>query len=106
MAFEVHKCLGERKMRKMFGLVMAFLFVAVPLMGLSRSAQAALPKVDLVMWHQEGEDTMKRLGIQKLFDDWAKTNAPGSTLSLVNKDTEAPRTEFQTAALTGSGAPH
>src|SRR5258708_8976860 len=93
-------------MRKMFGLVLAFLFVAVPLMGLSRSAQAALPKVDLVMWHQEGEDTMKSLAVQKLFDDWAKTNAPGPTLSLGNKETQSRRTQSQTAPLPGDRAPH
>jgi arabinogalactan oligomer / maltooligosaccharide transport system substrate-binding protein len=96
-------------MRKLIGLL-AVILMAVPLAAVAaapkaNTASAALPKVDLVMWHQEGADVMNTLGIQKIFDDWAAKNAPGSTLKLVNKDTEVLRTDFQAAALAGSGAP-
>jgi maltose-binding protein MalE len=93
--------------RKLAGLALTAIVLAAPLANVQASAnrQAALPKVDLVMWHQEGEDTMKSIGLQKIFDDWAAKNAPGSTLSLVAKDTEKLRTDFQAAALAGSGGP-
>ena len=48
---------------------------------------------------------MKALGVQEIFDKWAAKNAPGSTLTIVQKDNEALRTEFQQAALAGSGGP-
>ncbi|HLY26609.1 MAG TPA: extracellular solute-binding protein [Aggregatilineales bacterium] len=95
-------------MRKLFGFFSLLLAVvmALPLSAVNAAPKSqALPKVDLVMWHQEGADTMKGLGIQKVFDDWAAKNAPGSTLKLVAKDTEVLRTDFQAAALAGSGAP-
>src|SRR5664279_2884869 len=93
-------------MRKLVGLL-AVVLMAVPFAAAAAAPRlsAALPKVDLVMWHQEGADVMTTLGIQKIFDDWAAKNAPGSTLKLVNKDTEVLRTDFQAAALAGSGAP-
>ena len=95
-------------MRKLFPilLVVALIVTVAPFLTATAAPKAAgLPKVDLVMWHQEGEDTMKSLGIQKIFDDWAAKNSPGSTLTLVAKDTENLRTEFQAAALAGSGGP-
>jgi len=92
-------------MRRLFPLLLALILMAVPVAAVSASPRnAGLPKVDLVLWHQEG-DAMKDLGIQKIFDDWAAKNSPGSTLTLVAKDTEALRTEFQAAALAGSGGP-
>src|SRR4051812_15214626 len=92
-------------MRRLFPLLLALIVMAVPLAAVSASPRnAGLPKVDLVLWHQEG-DAMKDLGIQKIFDDWAAKNSAGSTLTLVAKDTEALRTEFQAAALAGSGGP-
>src|SRR5258708_30613412 len=100
----------EKKiMRKLMGLLVA-ITMALPLVGVAAAPKAnkasdSLPKVDLVMWHQEGADVMTTLGIQKIFDDWAAKNAPGSTLKLVAKDTEVLRTDFQAAALAGSGGP-
>ncbi len=96
-------------MRKLMGLLVA-ITMALPLVGVAAAPKAnrasdSLPKVDLVMWHQEGADVMTTLGIQKIFDDWAAKNAPGSTLKLVAKDTEVLRTDFQAAALAGSGGP-
>lgn len=92
-------------MRKLLGVLIA-LVMALPLAAVAAGPKAqALPKVDLIMWHQEGDDVMKTLGVQKIFDDWAAKNAPGSTLQLVAKDTEVLRTDFQAAALAGSGAP-
>ncbi len=86
--------------------VLALLLSSISFLAVTTPAKAqALPKVDLLMWHQEGEPVMKALGVQKIFDDWATKNAPGSTLTLVNKETEALRTEFQAAALAGSGGP-
>src|SRR5260370_42543599 len=96
-------------MRKLMGLLVV-VAMALPLAGVAAApkankASSSLPKVDLVMWHQEGADVMTTLGIQKIFDDWAAKNAPGSTLKLVAKDTEVLRTDFQAAALAGSGGP-
>ncbi len=57
-----------------------------------------LPKADLVLWHQQGDDVIKQLGIAKIFDEWAKTNAPGSTLTLVQKYDDDLTGPFQAAA--------
>lgn len=95
-------------MRKLFPvlIVLALVLSAMPFLAANAAPKAqALPKVKLVMWTKENIDDMKTWGIPKIFDDWAAKNAPGSTLELVNKDVEALRTEFQAAALAGSGAP-
>lgn len=94
-------------MRKLLVVVLTLLLVLTPFAAITNAAPARqeLPKVDLVLWHQEGEDVMKSLNVQGIFDEWAKTNSPGSTLTLVAKDTENLRTEFQSAALAGSGGP-
>lgn len=91
-------------MRRLFALALAaiLLFSALP----RTTVQAdGLPKVDLTMWSKEDDATNKSLGVQKLFDDWAAKNAPGSTLTIVNKSVEDLRTQFQSAALAGSGGP-
>ncbi len=57
--------------------------------------------VDLVMWSQD--ETAIEEEVVAMFDTWAAENAPGSTLEIVHYDTENLRTEFQTAALAGTG---
>jgi arabinogalactan oligomer/maltooligosaccharide transport system substrate-binding protein len=64
-------------------------------------AMATLPAVDLVMWSQD-EPALEE-EIVAMFDAWAETHAPGSTLEITHYDTENLRTEFQTAALAGTG---
>jgi arabinogalactan oligomer/maltooligosaccharide transport system substrate-binding protein len=64
------------------------------------AAQVMAP-VDLVMWSQDQtniEDT-----VMSMFQAWAATNAPGSTLTITHYETEDLRTNFQTAALAGTG---
>jgi len=93
-------------LRKLLGLALSAVVLATPFAAVQAAPrQDALPKVDLVLWHQEGADTMTAIGLQKIFDDWAAKNSPGSTLTLVAKDTEKLRTDFQAAALAGSGGP-
>src|SRR5258708_12023863 len=92
--FENRNLQKEQKiMRKLMGLLVV-VAMALPLAGVAAApkankASSSLPKVDLVMWHQEGADVMTTLGIQKIFDDWAAKNAPRSTLKLLPKNTEA-----------------
>jgi arabinogalactan oligomer / maltooligosaccharide transport system substrate-binding protein len=72
-------------MRITFGLVIAVLIS----LTVGKSATAStLPRVDLVMWYQEEQDVMRKLGIQQIFDSWAAQNAPGSTLTLISKMAE------------------
>lgn len=49
------------------------------------AGRVVLPKVNLILWHQQGEAAMQRLGIGRIFEEWAKVNAPDSTLTLVQK---------------------
>ena len=64
--------------------------------GTARASPAVvtLPRVDLTLWHQQGAQTMAQLGIQKIFDSWAAIHAPGSTLTLVQKDSDDLSTQF------------
>jgi len=77
------------------GLI-ALIVVLIPLQHTlaGSPAQTALPRVNLILWHQQGEITMRNLGIQQIFEAWAKVNAPGSTLTLVQKDADDLNLEF------------
>jgi arabinogalactan oligomer / maltooligosaccharide transport system substrate-binding protein len=84
-----------------------FLIVAVLAMVLGFSAQAfaqdKLPAVDLILWSQDQQ--LDEL-VQKLFDEqWAPEFAPGSTLTIVNAETEEMRNQLLTAGLAGTGLP-
>src|SRR5690242_20264200 len=68
-------------------------------------ARGLLPKADLMLWHSQGEDAMKALGIQQIFDTWAAANAPGSTLTLVQKAEDDLAYDFPTAMKAKSGVP-
>ena len=65
------------------------------------AVEKALAAVDLVMWSQDEPDIEAEVVAK--FDAWAAENAPGSTLEIVHFETEDLRTEFQTAALAGTG---
>jgi maltose-binding protein MalE len=71
----------------------------------ARSTNHQLAAVDLLMWTKESLEFDTAIDIQGAFDTWAAENAPGSTLTIVEKDVEAVRTEFQTVALAGEGVP-
>ncbi|MCB9457221.1 MAG: extracellular solute-binding protein [Anaerolineaceae bacterium] len=66
-------------------------------------AQDAMGPYTLVMWSQDG-DTNNAV-IAGLFEQWAAEFAPGSTLEIVQKETETLRNDLQTAGLAGSGLP-
>jgi arabinogalactan oligomer/maltooligosaccharide transport system substrate-binding protein len=68
---------------------------------MEEEAMDTLAAVDLVMWGQDEPAIEEE--IISMFDAWAETNAPGSTLEVTHYDTENLRTEFQTAALAGTG---
>ncbi len=95
-------------MRKWFPIFLALVLIlgSAPLLAIYAAPKAeALPAVKLVMWTKEAIPDMNTWGIPKIFESWAAKNAPGSTLDLVNKDVETLRTDFQAAALAGTGAP-
>jgi arabinogalactan oligomer/maltooligosaccharide transport system substrate-binding protein len=66
-------------------------------------AQDAMGPYTLVLWSQDG-DTNNEV-IAGLFEQWAAEFAPGSTLEIVQKETETLRNDLQTAGLAGSGLP-
>ncbi|MGV2434701.1 MAG UNVERIFIED_CONTAM: hypothetical protein LVT10_07275 [Anaerolineae bacterium] len=85
-------------------LVVALLLLTVVLGAVSSvGAQDALPAFNLVVWSSDGESNDVVLVEQ--FNVWAETAAPGSTIELVSKETEALRNDILTAGLAGSGLP-
>jgi arabinogalactan oligomer/maltooligosaccharide transport system substrate-binding protein len=102
-----------RKQLKLWGIfaVIAIMLVAAIIPSLAseragtRTSNAQLPAVDLVMWSKESPEFMDTIGFQAAFDAWAAENAPGSTLTVETKDVEVLRTDLQAAALAGEGIP-
>ncbi|MBK8021663.1 MAG: extracellular solute-binding protein [Chloroflexi bacterium] len=84
--------------RKFFVLVM----LVVLAIG-SFSAISAQEAVNLVIWSQDGD--ANNLVLAEQFAAWADANAPGSTLEIVDKETEVLRNDILTAGLAGSGLP-
>ncbi|MBL8132199.1 MAG: extracellular solute-binding protein [Anaerolineae bacterium] len=80
-------------------LLFALLFLLV-LGAVSVSAQDS---VNLVIWSQDGDANNVVLAEQ--FAVWAEAVAPGSTLEIVQKETEVLRNDVLTAGLAGSGLP-
>lgn len=66
-------------------------------------AQDQLPASKLVIWSQDGDTN--NLVLAEQFKIWADTVAPGSTLEIVQKETEVLRNDLLTAGLAGSGLP-
>src|SRR5579864_1744542 len=64
-----------------------------------------MPRADLVLWHSQGEAVMNSLGIQKIFDAWASAHAPGSTLTLVQKEDDDLPVDFPAAVHDKSNPP-
>ncbi len=85
-----------------FGVLLLAMLVAFGSFGFAL-AQDSMEAVDLVLWSQDGDANDVVLAEQ--FAIWAETVAPGSTLEIVSKETEALRTEYEQAALAGSGLP-
>ncbi|MCB9453415.1 MAG: extracellular solute-binding protein [Anaerolineaceae bacterium] len=89
-------------MKTKFVVLMVLALLA--LSGLSIvAAQDAMGPYNLVMWSQDGENN--NAVFMDLFDQWAAEFAPGSTLEIVQKETETLRNDIQTAGLAGSGLP-
>ena len=66
-------------------------------------AQDTMDPVDLVIWSQDGDEN--NLVLSEQFQVWADAVAPGSTLEVVQKETEVLRTDILAAGLAGSGLP-
>ena len=88
-----------------FSKLVVLLVLALLAMGgvVSMMAQDQLPATNLVIWSQDGDSNNEVLAAQ--FQIWADTVAPGSTLEIVQKETEVLRTDLQNAGLAGSGLP-
>ncbi|HUN10430.1 MAG TPA: extracellular solute-binding protein [Aggregatilineales bacterium] len=88
-----------------FSKLVVLLVLALLAMGgvVSVMAQDQLPATNLVIWSQDGDSNNEVLAAQ--FQIWADTVAPGSTLEIVQKETEVLRTDLQNAGLAGSGLP-
>ncbi len=71
----------------------------------SKSNNAQLPAVDLLMWSKEGETFHTDTKMAEAFEVWAAENAPGSTLTIETMDVEALRQDLQATALAGEGLP-
>lgn len=84
-----------------------FVLMLVAMLALSSFgfalAQDAMAPVDLVIWSQDGD--ANNLVLAEQFQIWADTVAPGSTLEIVQKETEVLRTDLLAAGLAGSGLP-
>jgi len=83
------------------------LFLAVLLVTLTGFgivyAQDAIPATNLVIWSQDGDANNVVLAEQ--FQIWADTVSPGSTVEIIQKETEVLRTDLLAAGLAGSGLP-
>lgn len=87
------------------GKSLAFLLVFAIVLGSLgvASAQSPMAAVKLVIWSQDGDDN--NVVLAKQFEVWAEKMAPGSTLEVVQKETEVLRTDLLAAGLAGSGLP-
>src|SRR5215468_3644356 len=89
-------------MRRWFALALLITFS----IAVTRPIHAdTLPRADLVLWHSQGESAMNSLGIQKIFDTWAAAHAPGSTLTLVQKEEDDLPVDFPAAVNDKSNPP-
>ncbi len=88
-----------------YGKLLVFLLVALTAFGSFgfALAQDQMEPVNLVIWSQDGENNDVFLAEQ--FQVWADTVAPGSTLEIVQKETETLRNDVLAAGLAGSGLP-
>jgi arabinogalactan oligomer/maltooligosaccharide transport system substrate-binding protein len=88
-----------------FSKLAVLLVVALLALGsvVSVVAQDQMAPVNLVIWSQDGDTNNEVLAAQ--FQIWADTVAPGSTLEIVQKETETLRTDLTNAGLAGSGLP-
>ena len=77
--------------------------VLLLVVALGATAVAAQDPVNLVIWSQDGDVNNVVLAAQ--FEAWAAEFAPGSTLEVVQKETEVLRNDLLTAGLAGSGLP-
>ncbi len=82
-------------------LLMALFLLVVASFALAACQPAAPEPMELVMWSQDEPAIEEEVAAK--FEAWAAENAPGSTLTITHYDTENLRTEFQTAALAGTG---
>lgn len=89
------------KRNRVLLILMALLVV---MGGISAAAaQDTMDPVSLVLWSQDGD--ANNAVLQEQFAVWAEEVAPGSTLEIVDKETETLRNDLLTAGLAGSGLP-
>ncbi|MCK6578362.1 MAG: extracellular solute-binding protein [Anaerolineae bacterium] len=79
------------------------LFALLFLLVLGAFSVSAQDSVNLVIWSQDGDANNVVLAEQ--FAVWAEAVSPGSTLEIVQKETEVLRNDVLTAGLAGSGLP-
>jgi maltose-binding protein MalE len=79
---------GTSKMSRVHksAIMVLFITLCIPATSSVQASRSTFPQVNLILWHQQGEAVIQQLGIQRIFDSWASVNAPGSTLTLVQKD--------------------
>jgi len=87
-----------------YGKFVLLMVVVLLALGVgSVMAQDAVAPQALVIWSQDGD--ANNIVLQEQFVKWAEAVSPGSTLEIVQKETEVLRTDLQAAALAGSGLP-
>ncbi len=87
-----------------YGKFVFLMLVALLALGVgSVMAQDAVAPQALVIWSQDGDANNAVLAEQ--FNKWAEAVSPGSTLEIVQKETEVLRTDLLAAGLAGSGLP-
>lgn len=87
-----------------YGKFVFLMVVALLALGVgSVMAQDAIAPQALVIWSQDGD--ANNVVLQEQFAKWAEAVSPGSTLEIVQKETDVERTDLQAAALAGSGLP-
>lgn len=85
-----------------FVLLMLVALMALGSVGSALAQDAVAPQA-LVIWSMDGD--ANNAALQEQFAKWAETVSPGSTLEIVNKETEVLRTDLLAAGLAGSGLP-
>jgi len=89
------------KHSKFLFLVLIFVLALGAITG--ASAQDMMEPVNLIVWSADGDNN--DLVLSEQFALWAEQVAPGSTLEVVNKETEVLRNDILTSGLAGSGLP-
>lgn len=89
-------------MKRLFLLVLVIV-LALGSFSIAFAQDDMMEAVNLVVWSQDG-DANNEILIEQ-FNVWAEAYAPGSTIEVVQKETETLRNDLLTAGLAGEGLP-